>query len=71
LPGIDGAALVTGLRSHPAFGAMRLIVVTSLAGPELEPYALALTGVPVLHKPRLVAELPGLLASALGQPVVA
>lgn len=65
LPGIDGGALVTGLRSHPAFGGMKLIVVTSLQGVELEPYAFALAGVPVLHKPRLVAELPGLLASAL------
>lgn len=67
LPGIDGAALVTGLRSHPDFGGMRLIVVTSLAGPELEPYAFALAGVPVIHKPRLVAELPALLAAALAE----
>lgn len=65
LPGIDGAALVTGLRSHPDFDGMRLIVVTSLAGAELEPYAFALAGVPVIHKPRLVAELPRLLAAAL------
>ncbi len=66
LPGIDGAALVTGLRSHPAFGGMRLIVITSLSGADLEPYAFALAGVPVLHKPKLVAELPALLAAALG-----
>ena len=66
LPGIDGAALVTGLRSHAAFGGMKLIVITSLDGAELDPYRFALAGVPVLHKPRLVAELPGLLASALG-----
>lgn len=65
LPGIDGAALVTGLRSHPDFDGMQLIVITSLAGAELEPYAFALSGVPVIHKPRLVAELPPLLASAL------
>jgi len=65
LPGIDGAALVTGLRSHAAFGGMKLIVITSLDGAELDPYRFALVGVPVLHKPRLVAELPGLLASAL------
>ena len=65
LPGIDGAALVTGLRSHAAFGGMKLIVITSLDGAELDPYRFALAGVPVLHKPRLVAELPGLLASAL------
>lgn len=65
LPGIDGATLITGLRSHPAFARSRLIVVTSLEGAELEPYAFALDGLPVLHKPRLAAELPGLLRAAL------
>jgi excisionase family DNA binding protein len=65
LPGIDGATLIAGLRSHPAFARSRLIVVTSLEGAELEPYAFALEGLPVLHKPRLAAELPGLLRTAL------
>jgi len=65
LPGIDGATLIAGLRSHPAFARSRLIVVTSLEGAELEPYAFALDGLPVLHKPRLAAELPGLLRAAL------
>lgn len=65
LPGIDGATLITGLRSHPAFARSRLIVVTSLEGADLEPYAFALEGLPVLHKPRLAAELPGLLRAAL------
>jgi excisionase family DNA binding protein len=69
LPGIDGATLITSLRSHPAFGRSRLIVVTSLDEHERAPYAFALEGVPVVHKPRLVAELPGLLAQALGQSV--
>jgi excisionase family DNA binding protein len=65
LPGIDGATLITGLRSHPAFAGSRLIVVTSLEGEALEPYAFALEGLPVVHKPRLAAELPALLAQAL------
>lgn len=65
LPGIDGATLITGLRSHAAFSHTRLIVITSLQESELAPYAHALQGLPVVHKPRLVAELPGLLAQAL------
>lgn len=66
LPGIDGAALITSLRSHPQFSGSRLIVITSLDEAQREPYAFALAGVPVIHKPRLVAELPGLLAESLG-----
>ncbi len=65
LPGIDGATLITGLRSHPQFSAMRLIVVTSLDAEQRVPYAFALGGVPVVHKPQLVAELPPLLARCL------
>lgn len=65
LPGIDGAALITSLRSHPQFASSRLIVVTSLDESQRAPYAFALEGVPVVHKPRLVAELPALLASVL------
>jgi excisionase family DNA binding protein len=68
LPGLDGAALISSLRTHPAFGGAKVIVVTSLQGDALEPYALALGQLPVLHKPRLVAELPALLAAALGLP---
>lgn len=67
LPGIDGATLITGLRSHPAFARSRLIVVTALEGPALEPYAFALEGLPVVHKPRLAVELPALLSHALAQ----
>ncbi len=65
LPGIDGATLITGLRSHPAFGRSRLIVVTGLDEAQREPYALALQDVPVAHKPRLALDLPPLLAQAL------
>lgn len=65
LPGIDGATLITSLRSHPAFAKSRLIVVTSLDEADRAPYAFALAGVPVVHKPRLVTQLPALLAQAL------
>ena len=62
LPGIDGATLITGLRSDPQFARSRLIVVTSLDESQRAPYAFALDGVPVVHKPQLVRELPPLLA---------
>jgi CheY-like chemotaxis protein len=66
LPGIDGATLITSLRSHPQFNGIKLIVVTSLDDDARAPYAFALAGLPVIHKTRLVAELPGQLAAALG-----
>jgi len=66
LPGIDGATLITSLRSHAQFRQSRLIVITSLDAGQREPYSFALDGVPVVHKPQLVAELPALLAQALG-----
>lgn len=65
LPGIDGATLITGLRSNAAFARSRLIVVTALDADGLAPYAFALEGLPVVHKPRLAAELPARLAEAL------
>lgn len=67
LPGIDGATLITSLRSHPQFRQMQVLVITSLAPEQLGPYAFALAGIPVVHKPRLVAELPALLAQSLAQ----
>ena len=67
LPGIDGATLLAGLRAHPLFGQLQVMVITSLEPSELAPYAFALDGVPVVHKPRLVAELPPLLAQCLQQ----
>lgn len=66
LPGIDGATLITSLRSQPQFAQSKLIVVTSLDEAQREPYAFALGGVPVVHKPRLVMDLPPLLAQTLG-----
>lgn len=65
LPGIDGATLITSLRSHPQFSGCRLIVVTSLDEAQRAPYAFALEGVPVVHKPELVRALPPLLREAL------
>jgi excisionase family DNA binding protein len=64
LPGIDGAALITSLRSHPQFARSRLIVVTALDEAQRQPYAFALDGVPLVHKAALVTELPPLLAQA-------
>lgn len=67
LPGIDGATLITSLRSHPQFSYSQLIVITSLDEAQREPYSFALAGVSVVHKPRLVAELPPLLAEKLAR----
>ncbi len=68
LPGIDGATLISRLRSHPLFQHSRLVVVTSLDEEQRAPYAFALAGVPVVHKPRLVQELPALVAAFLHPP---
>jgi len=68
LPGIDGATLITSLRSHPQFARSHLAVVTSLDEMQRAPYAFALEQVPVVHKPRLVAELPDVLAKWLPPP---
>jgi excisionase family DNA binding protein len=73
LPGIDGATLITTLRSHPQFARSQLLVITSLDDDQREPYAFALQGVTVIHKPKLVNELPQALAHALqkaGSPAV-
>ena len=65
LPGIDGAALITSLRSHPQFSGSAVIVVTSLDDAQRAPYAFALDDLPVIHKPDLVTALPAALARAL------
>jgi excisionase family DNA binding protein len=65
LPGIDGATLITGLRSHASFQRSRLIVVTSLEDAELAPYRFAMADVPVVHKTRLVTDLPPLIRQTL------
>lgn len=67
LPGIDGATLISSLSSNPHFAGSHLIVITSLDESQRKPYAFALQGVPVVHKPKLVLELPGLLRQHLFQ----
>lgn len=66
LPGIDGATLITSLRSHPQFSHSQLVVVTGLDDQGLAPYAFALGGVPVVRKLRLVEDLPPLLKQLAG-----
>ncbi len=67
LPGIDGATLITSLRTHPQFSRHQLIVVTSLDEAQRQPYAFALEGVSVVHKPKMVAQLPVLLGEAMSR----
>jgi excisionase family DNA binding protein len=67
LPGIDGADLITRLRSHEQFRRLRLVVVTGLNAAERKPYAFALQQVPVVHKTRLVEDLPPLLKALLAE----
>ena len=69
LPGIDGTALITAVRSQPQFAQSRLIVLTGLDEVQRKPYEFALQGVPVVHKPRLVLDLPPLL-QALADPAM-
>ena len=65
LPGIDGTALITAVRSQPQFAQSRLIVLSGLDEAQRKPYEFALQGVPVVHKPRLVIDLPPLLQTLL------
>jgi CheY-like chemotaxis protein len=67
LPGIDGAALITSLRSDPQFSRSRLVIITGLSETEMSPYAFALEGLPVIRKPNLVKELIPTLNELLGQ----
>jgi excisionase family DNA binding protein len=67
LPGVDGATLITALRADTSLAPAHLIVLTSLDEAQRVPYAFALTDLPVIYKPRLVIELPTLLADRLGE----
>ncbi len=71
LPGMDGATLINGLRNHALFGNCKLIVLTSLDAQQREPYAMALQDVAVVHKPRLVQDLPPLIQAAMGELLAA
>lgn len=70
LPGIDGATLITTLRSHPQFARSHLVVVTSLDAEQRAPYAFALQGVTVIHKPKLVEQLPDSLSACIATAAV-
>ncbi len=67
LPGMDGATLIASLRSHAQFAESRLLVLTSLDEADLAPYMFALDGVPIVHKPRMVTDLPRCIRELLGQ----
>jgi len=67
LPGVDGATLITTLRSHPQFARSQLLVITSLDVDQRAPYEFALQDVTVIHKSDLVSELPLALDRALQQ----
>jgi CheY-like chemotaxis protein len=67
LPGIDGALLVASLRSQPGFDPERLIVMTSLDAPDLEPYVWAFDGLQVVPKRQLPERLAPLLTRALSR----
>ena len=70
LPGIDGATMITGLRRHALFGSCKLVVLTSLDDDQRAPYAFALQGVDhVVHKLKLISELPPLIDKALAHLV--
>ena len=69
LPGIDGAALITSLRSDPQFSRSRLVIITGLNETEMAPYTFALEGLPVIRKPNLVKELIPTLNALLEQPL--
>jgi excisionase family DNA binding protein len=49
LPGIDGATLLTSLRTHPQFAMTQVVVVTSLDRGERAIFSDALQDVPVIH----------------------
>lgn len=67
LPGMDGATLIASLRSHAQFADSQLIVLTSLDEADLAPYMFALEGVPIVHKPRMVTDLPRRIRELLAQ----
>ena len=71
LPGIDGATLITTLKSDPLFASCHLVIVTGLTTAQLEPYAFALKGLPVIHKPRLALDLIPQLSQAMAQQTCA
>ncbi len=66
MPGIDGAALVMGLKRHALLGDCKLVVLTGLDEAQRAPYDFALHDVTVVQKPDLVRELPPMIEAAVG-----
>jgi excisionase family DNA binding protein len=71
LPGIDGATLITTLKSDPLFANCYLVIVTGLSPEQLEPYAFALQGLPIIHKTRIALDLIPQLSQAITQQTTA
>jgi excisionase family DNA binding protein len=67
LPGIDGATLISSLRSQRLFDGMQVMVVTSLDADQRAPYAFALGGIPVVEKHSLAQDLPRVLTGQLAK----
>lgn len=65
LPDINGAALITALKTHAQFSQCKLLVITSMDEVERQSYEFALDGVPILHKPRLMQDFPKALNELL------
>lgn len=68
LPGIDGVTLISRLREHAPLAHTQLVVLTSLEPAKLQAYAIALEGLPVIHKSDVMERLPALLTSLSGTP---
>lgn len=67
LPGIDGATLISSLRSQKHFAGLQLMVVTGLDERQRDPYAFALDGIPVVEKKDMAWALPKVLAQLLAK----
>lgn len=67
LPGVDGATLISSLRSQKLFAGLQLMVVTSLDAQQREPYAFALEGIPVVEKHDLARGLAPVLSQQLAR----
>lgn len=67
LPGIDGATLISSLRSQKHFAGLQLMVVTALDAAQREPYAFALDGIPVVEKKDLARQLAPVLSEQLAR----
>lgn len=67
LPGVDGATLISSLRSQAHFAGLQLMVVTGLDAVQREPFAFALDGIPVVEKKHLSTQLAPVLTQQLAK----